>query len=111
MTTTDPYAVVSNGRDLNPYSTAGARHAFRLGYYGLPIKYAYPDVYERGQAVRRQAAGMPCLAELTRMKAPRKVLDAGAECDKYHQANLRPPGELVSIIRSWVFKEQDRYGK
>ena len=62
-------------------------------------------------AATSEIGNMTCLEELTRMKAPRKVLDAGAECDKYHQANLRPPGELVSIIRSWVFKEQNRYGK
>lgn len=52
-----------------------------------------------------------CAEELTALGAPQRILDAGAECDKYQQASLRPPSELVSLIRSWVFKEQNRYGK
>lgn len=43
--------------------------------------------------------------------APRAVKDAIRECMKYQQANLTPPSELVSLIRNWVYKGQDRYGK
>lgn len=52
-----------------------------------------------------------CAEELKALGAPQRIIDAGAECDKYKQANLRPPSELVSLIRSWVYKGQNRYGK
>lgn len=49
--------------------------------------------------------------ESTLASAPRDVRDAILECMKYRQVNLPPPSELVSLIRNWVYKGQDRYGK
>lgn len=49
--------------------------------------------------------------ELRAVGAPQQVLDAASECEEFYQAGLTPPRELVDLIRSWVYKGQDRYGK
>jgi hypothetical protein len=51
--------------------------------------------------------------ELLALDAPRAVRDAGDECQKCIDADIRPPASLVAFIQEWVGKarRQDRYGK
>jgi hypothetical protein len=45
--------------------------------------------------------------------APFKVVEAGEIIDRYQQAGLRPPADVVEYVRNWVnsARGNDRYGK
>ena len=49
--------------------------------------------------------------ELTSMGAPRRILEAAAEVQKYLDAKLRPPAALVGLVEAWVYRPQNRYGR
>ena len=51
--------------------------------------------------------------ELNDLNAPRKVKEAGEEVQKYLDAKLSPPRNLVLFIQDWVGRNQhqNRYGK
>lgn len=56
---------------------------------------------------------MSVAADLQRLNAPRKVVEAGEEIDKASDARINPPMELVAYVRGWVVRNQgnDRYGR
>jgi len=51
--------------------------------------------------------------ELEAEGAPPKVVEAGELIDRYTQANLRPPADVLLYVRQWVANNRgnDRYGK
>lgn len=49
--------------------------------------------------------------ELQAMSAPRRIIEAASEVQKYLDAKLRPPASLVGIIEQWVYRPQNRYGR
>jgi len=62
---------------------------------------------------RIKGASMSINQELEALNAPRNVLDAGLEVQKYLDAGSRPPFGLVTYIERWVGRqrEQNRYGQ
>jgi hypothetical protein len=52
------------------------------------------------------------LDEVQARGAPRRIEEAAKSVDKYLDAKLSPPADLVAYIRSWVGANQgqDRYG-
>jgi hypothetical protein len=53
------------------------------------------------------------LQDAAAVPLPRHIRDAANEIDASVQAKLRPSGELVALIRSWIFNTErsNRYGK
>jgi len=51
--------------------------------------------------------------ELEAEGAPPRVLEAGEIIDRYLQANLPPPSDVLLYVRQWVANNRgnDRYGK
>lgn len=51
-------------------------------------------------------------AELEKRGAPRDVQDAGNRIDKFVEAGVKPPVDLVQFVQRWVGSNQaqDKYG-
>ena len=52
-------------------------------------------------------------ADLKRLDAPVRVVEAGREIDAAYDASISPPAELVAYVLGWVVRNQgnNRYGR
>lgn len=56
---------------------------------------------------------MSVFSDLSRLNAPKRVLEAGQKIDEATQAKISPPYELVLYVRDWVTRSRgnNRYGR
>jgi hypothetical protein len=56
---------------------------------------------------------MSVAADLKRLSAPRKVVEAGEEIDKQVQANVPVSVSLTAYVKNWVTRNMgnNRYGR